>query len=281
MTRMLAEVALITGGAAGLGKAIAARLVREGATVVITDIDAEEGGRTADELGAHFMQHDVCNERQWTEVLEEVQRRYRSVTVLVNNAGILGSQEGATPENTSLEAWRKIFSVNVEGVFLGCKAVIPVMRRGGRGSIINMSSVAGLLAAPYATAYGASKAAVRQLTKSVAQHCAQEKLNVRCNSVHPGNVVTPLWRTMADAAARARGLSVEQFMEMEKSFCPMNDFTLPEDVAGAVAFLASTDSRFVTGEALIVDGGLVNCDTYSRFQLRSEMTRAMKDNVTS
>src|SRR5581483_7384071 len=181
---------------------------------------------------------------------------------LVNNAGVIEPTDSANPEDTRLSVWKKVFAVNVEGVFLGCRAAIVAMRRTGGGSIINISSIAGLLATPYATAYGASKAAVRQLTKSVAQYCAREKLSIRCNSVHPGDVRTPMWERHAAEVAAARNLTFEAVVAAERAVCPMNDFTRAEDVAAAVAYLASADARFVTGAPLIVDGGLVNCDTY-------------------
>lgn len=221
--RLQGRVALVTGGASGLGKAIAERLLADGA---------------------------------------RVEREFGAPHVLVNNAGILGRLDAASPENTSLAAWRKIFAVNVEGVFLGCRAAIPVMKRSGKGSIINMSSVAGVLATPHATAYGASKAAVRQLTKSVAQYCAHEKVNVRCNSVHPGNVRTPLWDRQASELAQLRGITIDQVIAEGKTEIPMGDFTLPEDVAAGVAFLVSDDARHVTGSKLMVDGGVIHCDTY-------------------
>jgi 3(or 17)beta-hydroxysteroid dehydrogenase len=128
---------------------------------------------------------------------------------------------------------------------------------------VNMSSIAGLLATPYATAYGASKAAVRQLTKSVAQHCAQEKLNIRCNSVHPGNVRTPLLEKSLRETAQARGVPVQEIISEREAFTPLGGFTLCEDVAAAVAFLVSDDARHITGTKMIIDGGIVECDTYA------------------
>jgi 3(or 17)beta-hydroxysteroid dehydrogenase len=262
MGRLDHETALVTGGASGLGKAIAQRLAADGATVVITDIQRDLGHRTAAEGGFTFLEQDVCEEARWTEVVGEVEERFGRLDILVNNAGILGPMDAISPENTPLSNWRKIFAINVEGVFLGCRAAIPAMRRAGGGSIVNMSSVAGLLATPYATAYGASKAAVRQLTKSVAQYCAEQKLNIRCNSVHPGNVRTPLWERQAEELTRIRGVPVEEIFAEVKAYSPMGDWTQPDDIAAAVAFLASDEARHITGIKLIVDCGIVNCDTY-------------------
>jgi NAD(P)-dependent dehydrogenase (short-subunit alcohol dehydrogenase family) len=260
--RLEGRTALVTGGASGLGKAIAQRLSSEGASVIITDIAEELGKQTARAGGFFFLTQDVCEEASWTRVIREVEERYGQLDILVNNAGILGPVQAASPENTTLVSWRTIFAVNVEGVFLGCRAAIAAMRRLESGSIVNMSSVAGLLASPFATAYGASKAAVRQLTKSVAQYCAQERLNIRCNSVHPGNVRTPLWDRQAAEIAQARGVPLEQVVAEGREEIPMGDFTRTEDVAAAAAFLASDDARHMTGSQLVVDGGLVHCDTY-------------------
>jgi 3(or 17)beta-hydroxysteroid dehydrogenase len=262
MGRLTDSVALVTGGASGLGKAIAWRLAAEGARVVITDIDPIAGQRTASESGFSFLEQDVRDETRWVQVIGEAESLHGKLDILVNNAGILGASDALTPEDTRLTDWRNIFAVNVEGTFLGCRAVIPTMRRGGGGSIINLSSVAGLLATPYATAYGASKAAVRQLTKSVAQYCAEQNLHVRCNSIHPGDVRTPLLERHLTELARARGMAVDELIAQEKALCPLGDLTQPEDVAAAVAYLASEDARHVTGAELIVDGGLVNCDTF-------------------
>jgi 3(or 17)beta-hydroxysteroid dehydrogenase len=262
MNRFKDEVALVTGGASGLGKAIAQRLAADGARVVITDIQSELGHATATEGGFTFLEQDVCYETRWTQIVEEIERRFGRLDILVNNAGILGPMGDINPENTCLADWRRIFTVNVESVFLGCRAVIPAMRRAGGGSIVNMSSVAGVLATPYATAYGASKAAVRQLTKSVAQHCAQEKLNIRCNSVHPGNVLTPLWLKQAEETSRLRDISVADIIAEAVAATPLGDLTLPDDVAAAVSFLVSQEARHITGTKLIVDGGIVHCDTY-------------------
>jgi 3(or 17)beta-hydroxysteroid dehydrogenase len=260
--RLKGEVALVTGGAAGIGLAIAERLRKEGANVLISDLQESLGRSAASQRGMTFLLHDVRDEAHWVRVVDEVKRRYGQLSILVNNAGILGSTLECDVESTTLAMWRDIFAVNVEGVFLGCKNALPVMRQADHGSIINISSVAGLLATPFAAAYGASKAAVRQFTKSVAQHCVQEGLRIRCNSVHPGNVRTALWDRQATESARLRNQSIDELIAEGRAEIPMGDFTRPEDVAAAVAYLVSADARHVTGVELPVDGGIINCDTY-------------------
>jgi 3(or 17)beta-hydroxysteroid dehydrogenase len=262
MTQSDEKIALVTGGATGLGAATAIRLKADGFRVVIGDIDASGGTAFADAQGLHFVGHDVADEASWDRVMAEVQAQFGRLDVLVNNAGITGAMAAVSPETTSLSEWRRVFAVNVDGVFLGCRAAIPAMRRTGGGSIINMSSVAGLLATPYATAYGCSKAAVRQLTKSVAQYCAEQRLNIRCNSIHPGNVLTGLLDKYATNNARERGIPREQAIAELELGAPMGQLVQPEDVAGAAAFLASEDARMMTGAQIIVDGGLIHCDSY-------------------
>jgi NAD(P)-dependent dehydrogenase (short-subunit alcohol dehydrogenase family) len=256
------RVALVTGGASGLGKAMAKRLVTDGLQVVITDLRPEAGEAGAVEVGAVFIQQDVCDEERWPAVLLEIESLFGHVDVVVNNAGISGSMEGVTPESTPFEEWRKVFAVNADSVFLGCRAAIPALRRAGGGSIVNTASVASFRAAPDSLAYGASKAVVRHLTKSVATYCAQRRLNIRCNSVHPGIVRTPLWEVYAAAAAERRGVTLDQVADEAGAAVPLGDWTTPEDVANAVSFLVSDDARHITGMAMIVDGGYINCDTF-------------------
>jgi len=262
MGRLTDKVALVTGGASGLGKAIAQRLAEEGARVVITDIQRDLGAATAKELGLTFYVQDVCDEAEWSAIIQKVENLHSHLDILVNNAGIVGPMGATNPENTPLAVWRKLFAVNVDSVFLGCRAAIPAMRRAGSGSIINISSVAGLLATPYNTAYGATKATVRQLTKSVAQHCAQEKLDIRCNSVHPGDVHTPLWDKIAEETAKFSGISPQEVIAQQAINSPMGGFTEAADIAAAVAFLASDDARRISGTKVIVDGGLIGCDSF-------------------
>ena len=264
MQRLEQKVALVTGGASGLGKAIAQRLASDGASVAISDVDRSAGTVTAAADGVTFLEQDVCDEQRWIQVIGEIEQRFGRLNTLVNNAGILGPLTAVSPEDTPLDLWRRVFAVNVEGVFLGCRAAIPAMRRAGSGSIINISSIAGLRASPYATAYGASKAAVRHLTKSVAQHCAERKFNIRCNSVHPGDVRTPLWDKAAEELARARQVPLEAIIEEGRTDSPMGEFTRPEDIAAMVAFLASDEARHITGTKMVVDGGTVNCESYRK-----------------
>jgi NAD(P)-dependent dehydrogenase (short-subunit alcohol dehydrogenase family) len=258
------QIALVTGGASGLGKAIARRLTADGFLVVISDVQSELGDSVAAECGFLFLPQDTCDEARWSEIAAEMERRFGHWDVLVNNAGVLGRRDLVSPENTPLAEWKKIFAVNAEGVFLGCRAAIPAMRRAGGGAIVNISSVAGLTATPHATAYGASKAVVRHLTKSVAQYCAQQGLGIRCNSVHPGDVLTPLWMKHAEESARTRGVSVEDVVDGARSCVPLGDLTQPDDIAAAVAFLVSPAARQITGEQIVVDGGYLSCDTYRR-----------------
>lgn len=262
MQRLTGRNALVTGGAGGMGRAIAERLVREGASVVISDVQQASGAAAAAACGCVFVEQDVRDEACWTEVIAEVERSCGALSILVNNAGVVGSGDAGSPESTSLTEWRRVFAVNVEGAFLGCRAAIAAMRRSGGGSIVNIASIAGMLATPYATAYGASKAAVRQLTKSVAQHCAEERLDIRCNSVHPGTVRTALWEEHAQRMALARGISMEDILAETTALIPLRRFTHAEDVAAIVAFLASAEARHITGAKFVVDGGVLDCDTY-------------------
>ena len=259
MIKVQDKVALVTGGASGLGKAIAHGLVSEGAKVVITDIQTELGLSTAEELGCDFLQQDVTDEPQWNHVMAQVEKTQGALHILVNNAGIVSLQKNTNPENTGFEDWKKIQSINVDGVFLGCRAAIPVIRRAGGGSIINISSVAALTATPYATAYGMSKAAVRHLTKSVAQHCAETGSNIRCNSVHPGDVLTPMMEKAFDDIALQHGLSKEEALLKGESLVPLGNFIQPEDIVNAVMYLVSNAGRNITGSKLIVDGGYISC----------------------
>lgn len=255
MNRVRDKIAIVTGGSAGLGEAIVSCLVKEGATVTITDIQENAGQALADDLGCDFLLQDVTDEIQWEALVKKVEAKHGGLHILVNNAGIEGPMDHATPENTRLSDWQRVHRVNVEGVFLGCRAAIPLMRQSGSGSIINLSSTAALVPTPTYTAYGASKAAVRHLTKSVAMHCAKDRSGIRCNSVHPGLILTPMLRRILEQEAAQRGITLEGRIDEFKALIPQGEFQEAQDVASAVLYLASDESRHITGTKIVVDGG--------------------------
>ena len=243
----------MTGGARGLGAAIAAMLAREGARVAVSDIDAEGAARTAAEInarhpGAAFAYaHDVADEEQWREVLDAAAADLGGLSVLVNNAGIgaLGSVE-----QESLDGWRRAMAVNADSVFLGCKHALPLLRGSQPASIVNLSSIAGLLGGHNYAAYNASKAAVWLLSKSVALHCARSGWDIRCNSVHPSFVDTPILDPLI------AHLGAEEGRARLARQVPLGRLGTPKDVAYLVLYLASDESRFMTGAELKLDGGL-------------------------
>lgn len=254
--RVRGKVAIVTGGASGLGAAIAAMLVREGAQVVITDIQEAAGRARAAEIGCDFLPQDVAEEARWPAVVEAVRTKFGGLHILVNNAGFEGPLDAVNPEDTRLSDWQRVHRINVEGVFLGCRAAIPVMRESGGGSIINLSSIAALVATPFITAYGASKAAVRQFTMSVAMHCAQTRSRVRCNSVHPGQIRTPMLEKLFRDTAARNGITPAEAEAAFVGRVPLGEFGEPDDIAYAVLYLASDESKHVTGAQIVVDGGM-------------------------
>lgn len=252
MGRVEGKVALVTGGARGIGRATAHVLAREGASLVVADRDPSVGEAVAAAIGrgASFLPLDARSEESWAALIGEIRARHQRLDILVNNAGILHSGNGHSPEDTTLEEWDAVHSVNLRGVFLGCKHAIPAMREHG-GSIVNLSSIAGIMATPHLTAYGASKGGVRQLTKTVALHCARAGYRIRCNSVHPGLIETD----MGDAVLALAGGDVATAREARLKLVPLGELGRPEDVANAILFLASDEARYVTGAELLVDGG--------------------------
>jgi NAD(P)-dependent dehydrogenase (short-subunit alcohol dehydrogenase family) len=253
--RVEGKVAVVTGAGSGLGAGIAERLGEEGATVVVTDLQEEAGRAVAERVGGHFVRQDVTDEDQWTTVLADVESRFGGLHILVNNAGVAGRFDESNPENTALDEWRFVQKVNVEGVFLGCRAAIPVMTRSGGGAIVNMSSTAAIAAAPDWIAYGASKATVRHMTRSVAAYTARSGSRIRCNSVHPGIILTPLFLGLAADIAKRRDMSVDDLVEEFRGRIPQGEFQEPEDIANAVLYLASDEAKRVTGIQIVVDGG--------------------------
>ena len=243
------KVVLITGGASGIGKECARQFLSQGARVAVTDVDADQGRRAVAELGtnAAFWLLDVTSESAWHEVCEAVQACWGRLDILVNGAGILLN---ADIEETTLEQFRRIHAVNVDGVFLGCKAVIPCMRATGGGGIVNISSIAGLRGVAKLAAYNSAKGAVRLLTKSVALHCAEKGYNIRCNSLHPSYVDTPMVQKMVTEAA-----DPHRMLSVLNRVSPMNRMARPEEVAAVVVFLASDAASFINGAEIPIDGG--------------------------
>lgn len=248
--RVDGKVALITGGASGLGLATAKLMLAEGARVAITDVQADKGRTEAAAMGpdALFLEHDVTSEARWTAVTGEVMSRFGKLDILVNSAGI--GTEG-TIENTSLADFRKMMAINVEGTFLGCQNAVRAMKGGSGGrSIVNISSVAGLVSGYNMAAYSASKGAVRLLTKSVALHCARAGYGIRCNSVHPAFIDTPMVQgglALAPDYAKAH----DRLLRM----VPLRTLGEPNDIGYMILYLASDESKFVTGAEMVVDGG--------------------------
>lgn len=247
MGRVAGKVAIVTGAASGMGKADARLLASEGALVVLADFNDEDGEAAAREIGgkALYLHLDVTCEDNWKSVIAQTMETFGRLDILVNNAGlmILGSVV-----DTDLAAYRKINAVNNEGVFLGCKHAIPAMSESGGGSIINMSSVASMLGMSFFTAYSASKGAVRALTKSVAMHCKEQGNGIRCNSIHPDGVKTPMVAKVATGKDTVTEAEVDMLGEIG-TLCE------PADVANMVLFLASDESSFVTGAEMLIDNG--------------------------
>ena len=254
--RLESKRVIVTGGAKGIGRAIVERFSEERASVLLTDVDEAAGVDVAKECGASFVKQDVSDEASWPALMDDIRTRFGGLDVLVNNAGLGDLAKGNSPEDTPLEEWRRIFKVNAEGVFLGCRAAIPVMAESGGGSIVNLSSIAALVPTPFITAYGASKAAMLQLSKSIALHCAQQGYNIRCNTIHPGQVTTPMHDGLIRDAAAAAGAPEEVVRADFLSRIPIGEFGQTLDIANAALFLASDEARHITGEQLVVDGGM-------------------------
>jgi 3(or 17)beta-hydroxysteroid dehydrogenase len=248
MARLSGKVVLLTGAGSGLGRSIATLAAAADATVIVTDISRAGGEETARLAGqrAHFLLQDTSQADDWARVLADIEARFGALHGLVNNAGILGTVP-QTYETATIDGLRQMFAVNVEGVFLGCKLATPLLARSGGGSIVNLSSIAGILGTPQLAAYGMSKAAVRQLTKSVAIHCARSHTKIRCNSIHPGIIKTPMGDALlADPAFRAARIAG----------IPLGELGQPDDIGHAAVYLLSDESRYMTGAELVIDGGI-------------------------
>lgn len=251
MQRLKNKTCVVTGAARGIGRAIAARFHDEGADVVVTDIDEATGAATAAEIGCPFELLDVREEADWARLAAIVP----VADVVVNNAGITGFEAGMIahdPEHASLADWRAVHRVNLDGTFLGCRYAIGAMKGAGTGSIINISSRSGLVGIPGAAAYASSKAAIRNHSKTVALYCAQQGWRIRCNSVHPAAILTPIWEPMLgdgpDREARMRALVADT---------PLKRFGMPDEVAAIAVLLASDEATYITGTEVNIDGGLL------------------------
>ena len=246
--RLAGKVALVTGGASGIGLAAARRFVAEGARVAITDRDESLGAAAARELGtvAFFTRHDVASETDWAAAMGECVARLGALDVLLNSAGIF---RFGNVEDTTLEEWRQTIAVNLDGTFLGCREGVRAMRERG-GSLVNMSSVSGLVGDPDNAAYDASKGGVRLLTKSVALYCAKQAYPIRCNSVHPGGIDTPMVRGYFAARPDPEA---EKNTWLRQS--PISRLGRAEEIASIILYPASDESGFVTGAEFTIDGG--------------------------
>lgn len=247
MGRVAGKVAIVTGGASGMGKADAMLLAAEGAKVVVADLNETDGQAVAGAIGdsAIFLRLDVTDEEGWKSVIATTLDTFGRLDILVNNAGMIML---GTIVDTDLEAWRKVNAVNSDGVFLGCKHAIPAMADSGGGSIINMSSVAAIHGQSFVAAYTASKGAVRSLTKNVAMFCKEQKNGIRCNSVHPDGVKTP----MVVKVAMGKDTATQEEIEEVGRYGNMCE---PDDIANLVLYLASDESRFVNGAEMVIDNG--------------------------
>ncbi len=253
MNRVINKVALITGGAKGIGAATARLLAREGARIMITDVDAAGGAAVVASITqaggeASFMPHDVTSESAWEAVIAACIERFGALHIVVNNAGI---GIPANVEDATLADWRTVQAVNLDGVFLGTKHAIRAMKnRPGTCSIINISSIEGIIADPNLAAYNASKGGVRIFSKSAALHCARSGYPIRVNSVHPGYIWTPL----VEGYLRESG-DMEAGRQAISNLHPVGHLGEPDDIAYGVLYLASDESKFVTGSELVIDGG--------------------------
>ena len=246
---------MITGASRGIGAETARLLSAEGATVIVTDVLTDEGRDIADSISGAFYHLDVADESAWKKVMKSVQEEFGRLDILFNNAGITGFNEDLgpqDPENISLDAWHFVHKVNLDGVFLGCKYGIGLMKKHG-GSIINMSSRSGIVGIPGASAYASSKAAIRNHTKTVALYCAESGYNIRCNSLHPGAILTPMWEPMIGNDPKNR----EKMISGITAGIPLGHLGEPIDVANAVIYLGSDESKYITGIELTIDGGIL------------------------
>lgn len=250
MGRLSGKLALVTGGASGIGRAAALMMAKEGARTAIVDRNREGAEKVASALGdaAFAIEADVTRIEDWRAAIAAVEARFGALNVLVHSAGVGGI---GTVEDTSPEEWRRVHAVNLDAVFYGTQAALPLMRRHPPGSIVILSSISGIIAARNLAAYNSSKAAVRHLSKSIALHCARQGYGIRCNSVHPTFIDTPMVEGMFAALG-----GPEAAKEKLGRQIPLGAIGEPDDVAHAIVYLASDESKLMTGAELVLDGGL-------------------------
>ena len=253
--RVDGKMSFVTGAAQGLGEAIAYMLAKEGSKVVLADINYDKVVSVSERINNEFPEQafpitvDVTSEDQWKESLIEAEKLMEGINVLVNNAGIGG---GTTIEDTDYETFQNVMKVDTDSVFLGCKYAIPIMKNYSPGSIINTSSISGLIAGHNMASYNTAKAGVWMLSKSVALHCARQAYNIRCNSIHPTFINTPILDNMLNRSNVERD---ELLMKLARQV-PLGKVGEPNDVAYTVLFLASDESKFITGSEIKIDGGI-------------------------
>ncbi|MGJ8636560.1 MAG: SDR family NAD(P)-dependent oxidoreductase [Phycisphaerales bacterium] len=264
MQRLAHKVALITGAAQGIGLAIANDFHQHGATVILSDLNESDCAKHASKLGdrAESIALDIRDEAAWESAINTIRSKHNTLDILVNNAGITGfddapekqAPEAHDPENATLDAWRRVHTTNLDGTFLGCKHAIRAMRHnpGATGSIINLGSRSGVVGIPRAAAYASSKSAIRNHTKSVALYCAEEGLKIRCNTIQPAAILTPMWEPML-GEGEDRKANIAKFV----AGTPLNRFGTVEEVASIAVYLASDESAYTTGAEFNLDGGML------------------------
>ena len=248
MSRVENKVVIVTGAASGLGLADAKALIAEGAKVIMTDVDVEKGKALASEFGGTFFAQDVSNESSWPELMSLVQNKFGRLDGLVNNAGIAPI---ANIEDTTTESWREVLNIHLDGTFWGCQSAIKLMKTNNGGSIVNMSSTAALIGIGPYLAYSAAKGGIRSMSKSIAIHCRQNKLNIRCNSIHPGSINTPMVHHALKELI-GKDLMTEKNPEQTRLAMGIGE---PNDVAHMVVYLVSDESKHITGAEMVIDNG--------------------------
>lgn len=257
MSRLKGKTALITGAARGIGQAVAELFAAEGAKVILSDINDELGKEVTQAIGeqAQYFHLDVSQEVEWQQLSQKIEQAYGHIDILVNNAGITGFFESSgphDPENLDLNSWHIVHKTNLDGVALGCKYAIKLMKKSRAASIVNISSRSGIVGIPAAAAYASSKAAVRNHTKSVALYCAEKSYPIRCNSIHPGAILTPIWDAML-----GEGEQREAAIKNVAADVPLGNMGTALDVAYGAIYFGSDESKYVTGIELNIDGGIL------------------------